>query len=420
MGWQLTRMGRNQLRYLLRMDRLCRDCIQHSDLVLASTREPATSRPDPSPPASAASVPAPAIVRSEAPFEVIQAKGKLWTGCKFTCADKANTLYCSGCDIEHSARAFSKTQTEMASEIRICIGREGVLQLCEHRHIKWADIEAHFLRQQDPESRNQLVATACELTCEHESHCTGPKRTNASMPRLHVSGSSRSRYDINWFWTAHHILNLDANYQMNADQVREAFQEDLRTVAGVMLTGTRNGDALNRAMSCFGKRWCTCFHHGEAKQSPTEESSAQTHCLFKRRALLNGQQHSSNIKSNTCYRRYRAEHIHVEPCKDSCVDHSEKRKACFSVKYSRSMGGTWMFMPQLPSLSNREGPLRPAVPPHEWLHALEPTSYELNDDTETVGEVWPVCRDMTCGNHYASYQTTHCTRSTAFPKKSWR
>lgn len=425
--WHLTRHADrdwDRLRYLLRMDRLCRDCIQHSDLVLASTGYPGTSRPDPSPRVDVLPVSTPRINTPSAPLEVIQTTNKTWNGCKFACPNESNRLHCSGCATQHSVRAFSKAQTEKSDGSRICIGREGVLRLCEHQHIKWSDIEAHFLRQHNPDNRSQLVPITCQLMCEHERRSTGNKHAPkyGFRPRLTVSGNSNMQYDIDWSWTIHHTLTLDTNGQLDKDEVRAMFEVDFRGVAGTIFTGTRNGDALKRAMSCFPASSCTCLNHTGVQQPP-KDSEGYFQCLFEDCPPSQaGKKHASVLEYDSFAHGMLAERIEIDRCLGyfPWSDKGQTKRPCLTIRYSRKIGGRLGAKPELPYLAGLAH-LDPIIPPHEWLHALDPTSYELNDNTTTVGNVWPVCRDISCGNHYARYQTTHCgDRRPSSAPRDWR
>jgi hypothetical protein len=65
-----------------------------------------------------------------------------------------------------------------------------------------------------------------------------------------------------------------------------------------------------------------------------------------------------------------------------------------------------------------------AEPSHNWLHALDPDSYELGDDDDdddiattssstlqVIGNAWPNCKDASCRNYYKRYQTDNCSPS---------
>ncbi|KAK0742107.1 hypothetical protein B0T21DRAFT_433802 [Apiosordaria backusii] len=390
---QLTLIDdRNQLRYLLRMDRLCATCLQYSDLGLVSScpLKPLSST----------------VPVSDSPntvaLQVVSTNNKPLDGCKFTCGDTTKTLFCSGCGREHSTRAFSKSQNGLGDDERVCIGREGLLRLCEHRYIQWSDVEDHFLQQQNPKNRNRLVPTACEMICEHPDHHRYGIHdlAEAYMPRLKVEGSSTGNYKITRSWTTHHVLPINKNGRLDPQILRSRFQEDLQNAASAIISGTSTSAALNRAMSCFSNPSCTCLI--DADNTSRTPSKTCHDCQ-------SSTDHSSHNPVKINPRESRSEMIHVRPCSQS-ESLLKTQQICLTVTYSRVLGGMSHCAKGLKALGQGKGSSAPIIPPHEWYHALDPNSYELGDDCEAVGKVWPVCHEVNCGNYYGTYQVTHCSR----------
>ncbi|KAK4173365.1 hypothetical protein QBC36DRAFT_360122 [Triangularia setosa] len=120
--------------------------------------------------------------------------------------------------------------------------------------------------------------------------------------------------------------------------------------------------------------------------------------------------HTSVTDINTKSHGTRSQRIEVSPCKRSRSRHGSGRQPCLVTKYSRVLGEQLLMGAQLQALGKSNGYLKPITPPHECLHAIDPCSYELNDDPEAIGNVWPVCHDVTCGNYYATSQLTHYSK----------
>ncbi|KAK4205122.1 hypothetical protein QBC40DRAFT_249514 [Triangularia verruculosa] len=369
--------GWNRSGYLLRMDRLCQVCIQHSNLTLEFAGQASSGVPKVLPPASADTT---LVVRPSPPLDVVSSR-KLWDGCKFTSTKPTNRLYCSGCRHTHSSRAFSPSQKEADKTNRVCIGREGLLRLCDHRYVKWADIEAHFLRQHDPSSRGGLTSTSCELICEHSSHHTQPGHYEEfCVPRL--------KFDLR--------------------DLRAMFAKDFSHAAGAIIAGAKNGDALNKALSCFVKSSCNCIASGDGAGDSRGSGGGYFECLGVERPRERGHEYSIDFNTHQ-HGSPRSERIVVSLCTNYRFQLLSVKNPCITVTYTRVLGkGLCAWVESLPVLGDTKV-ASSITPPHDWLHALDTDSYELDDDAAVVGKVWPVCKDISCGNYYGTYQTTHCS-----------
>lgn len=85
-------------------------------------------------------------------------------------------MHCSGCQMDHPRYLFSAEQRRTPSRIRICIGHEGYVRLCDHKTVTWAQIMA-VLKQ--PEPLRQLFRLRRDYfsnrfstfaICQHWSH----------------------------------------------------------------------------------------------------------------------------------------------------------------------------------------------------------------------------------------------------------
>src|SRR5512140_1183769 len=78
-------------------------------------------------------------------------------------------LHCSGCDEDHAAGYFSRTQQYQPAATRLCIGRQGFIRLCEHKTVHWNDVE-QFLLGNDL-SRESLIIKCTEFECNRTLTC---------------------------------------------------------------------------------------------------------------------------------------------------------------------------------------------------------------------------------------------------------
>ncbi|KAK0735705.1 hypothetical protein B0T21DRAFT_384489 [Apiosordaria backusii] len=264
--WSICRTvgAQNMTRHLLRKDLLCNTCLSRSDLRMTRTGEVVSRHP----------------------------RGRsLWNGCKFGGPKVMGIgpLYCSGCAVIHHHRHFSATQRKTKGSERVCIAREGVLRLCEHQQIRWADIERHLV---DDHS-------------EKENHMD--------------SSSNDHRQDDN-------SRKLPPGYETCLPLQLNEVKNENHSVHGVYLTKS------------------------------ARPADSNWRCLI------------------TNY--YRVISVGMGTWRDR-LRHGSDKKARI-------------------------------IPPHEWLHAVDPDSYQLDDDTSKFGNMWPICKDPSCRNYYRTFQSGIC------------
>ncbi|TLS26469.1 hypothetical protein PpBr36_04980 [Pyricularia pennisetigena] len=91
----------------------------------------------------------------------------LTTSCRFQ-QDKI----AERCGVDHRSWLFSAAQRRMSSELRVCIGHQGYMRLCDHKTAAWAEIMAKTgLLDSATHDRVHIVETM--LACKHWSHDTG-------------------------------------------------------------------------------------------------------------------------------------------------------------------------------------------------------------------------------------------------------
>ncbi|KAK4671148.1 hypothetical protein QC764_602930 [Podospora pseudoanserina] len=152
-----TRGAQDAIRYCLRKDLLCKTCLPRNDLRMTRNGRVVPRHPS----------------------------GKrLWDRCKFEShhVKGIGPLYCSGCDTLHHHRMVSTAEREVKGNQRICIMRTGVVRICKHRVVSWADIETHEidLLTKEPQMvgswfevdvfREAKAATVQLIACEDPEH----------------------------------------------------------------------------------------------------------------------------------------------------------------------------------------------------------------------------------------------------------
>ncbi|KAK0666670.1 hypothetical protein QBC41DRAFT_230021 [Cercophora samala] len=245
----------NAIRYCLRKDLLCKTCLPRNDLRL--TRDGRV---------------VPRYTHGK----------RLWDYCKFEShhVKGIGPLYCSGCDAIHHHRMFSAAEREVKGSQRVCIMRTGVVWLCKHRAISWADIEPHAID----------------------------------------------------------LLSKEP--------------ENVRVPCGQETQGIMGGHIDVPIMTC---------------EYPEHKGSFSGKCTMVFDPYLNPWEDISYLSISS-------------QDKDDWV--------CISL--DNGLGAQLVRY-------GRDGKAR-LNPPHDWLHAMDPDSYQLDDDTRRFGNIWPVCKDSSCLN----------------------
>ncbi|KAK4199678.1 hypothetical protein QBC40DRAFT_175764 [Triangularia verruculosa] len=263
--------AKNMVKYFLRQDLLCARCLPRSDLRMTRAGEVVPRHPYDKP---------------------------IWSGCKFEGhrVKGIGPLYCSGCDTIHPHRSFSATERQKKGSERLCIGREGKLRLCEHKTVKWIDIEQHVVDLHSSGIRRDEPRAVPIITCDHPQHRT-----------------------------------------------------------------------------CLSGSYSVIKKHSE--------TISNYHVLTLKKCGLPAA--------------------------------TDPNRRCLITQYSQDtiLGSVG----QIRRRFGKDGKAR-IKPPHEWLHSLDPDSYQLDDDTRKFGNIWPNCKDTSCWMHYHTYQTDCCIDLKGLPK----
>ena len=79
---------------------------------------------------------------------------------------RSREWHCQGCGEAHPTPLFSATQRHLPDSMRRCIGREGVVKICDHMSLSWKDVELWF----DMELDSEVTEEDARVVCRHESH----------------------------------------------------------------------------------------------------------------------------------------------------------------------------------------------------------------------------------------------------------
>lgn len=343
-------------------------------------------------------------------------------------------IYCAGCNTHHTRNAFSHTQRRRNSENRICIGREGRLQLCEHVSISWADIEAHLAMS----SREKDVFKALadfHIVCKHPSHNFACKSTSRLAPsevscndhtrpcaRLQVDRYSPMRHATSiWLvlcwkpYSSSKILTAPENGQIEATRLRELYDEYGKNAARFIVPGPSQNPTPE--MLCFDPDRCShiLYRNGKSPQASLNDRLCNPHPLSRNGPITRteiglDEDHQDPSRFTGLgwtdhyveFKESRGQSgIYVYECDEKHNDQDSTR--CLMTSYRRTILLSYIDI-RNPTARN---------PGHQWFHAIDQDSYP---SIQAEGGVWskvrayfddktisrPRCRDVACRNYYQS------------------
>lgn len=346
----------------------------------------------------------------------------------------ARYVYCSGCKLSHPTMAFSPTQQQQRSGRRICIAREGVLRVCDHLSLTWAEVEERINNVRKPTRDNQWdryinALEGIEWVCTHESHnfpCRvghpriGPIALSAwlepTFPRVKirvdqeggpvVAVRARLTLDISW---CPHSGRLQWPFQKGIRQLETdaAGMRELAVFLGqagarVMLPEQKDGYMPD--MLCFDPDTCSCLRYEGGV------SAGQDHAQCLQRPVK-----SAHIRG--LYQRETRHHHTFDQNKDdkssvevfACDDPYKGPRAvskCIATCYKRSiLAGEFSSIEVLTWRADLE-----LAPTHEWFHAVDRDSYERPLNVPRAAKrtsLRPQCNDAKCSRYVGKAGTCH-------------
>lgn len=329
-------------------------------------------------------------------------------------------VYCSGCELYHPTMAFSPTQQQVSSGQRICIGREGVLRVCDHLSLTWAKVEARLNGVPKPnsfEEWGQFVQSLEEIewVCTHESHnfpCKVDGREPDSsphpqpgptFPRVQVRIDNRegrlgsgtcARIMLKMTWSPHSgrlqwpLKKGVGQLETDAVGMRDMAACWRQAGGRFLLPEVKEGSLPE--MLCYNADRCACLHY-EGGLYQKKRGCGQ--------GARNGTRHHYELGNHND-----KSHVEIKQCDDP---HDGGRvKDCVVTCYRRSI-----YVGEFAQASvyvARAGIQR--GPTHEWFHAVDVGSYELGRDVPRARRrtsVRPRCESASCSRHSGRTGTCH-------------
>ena len=307
--------------------------------------------------------------------------------CGFFESGLSRLPHCHPCGTHHDIRAFSHPRMDY----RICLGRQGLVQLCEHVHISWANIEGHISKWRKQRLGNWQAEDweACfndfSIECQDPSHntrCTADEAPTWPRARLQTHGDYRHRALLILEWKPHSGLDfftLTASGQAPAAELRKLFYSYRQGAGGVLFPSCYSSPLPE--MACFDTTQCRCLSYEVGNSQALTPGDPLEHENFFNELFPSGDSHfysRSSPSQNVCVRKHWPRGASVSVC---LVTIYERRVSLFHMRDDVKIN-----------------------PSHDWFHAMDPATYTRPD----WGTDPPLCKDATCMNYYRRPRLLRC------------
>lgn len=298
--------------------------------------------------------------------------------CRFQSEENV-LLHCAPCNDRHDHHAFPLADHPLHGPG--CLGRWDAVQLCEHAHVSWGDVEGHMRRWRERTCEGRDWQRAClgdfNVECRHPSHdvrCTDEEPHTWPRARLVIGGLYEDMIFLTLEWKPHSGLGKftrTPDGQSLPSELRSLFRQYRKTAGGILLRSYAS-DSLPE-MACYAPDDCSCLLYDPGSSSKTWFPAGRTRfASFFRDDIPFGcfghhrhQRHRSltyiqQVQMTKQWPRGREDSICV-------VTNCETRVRVFDKAGVR-------------------GKLNPS---HEWLHAMDPDTYPRPEQ----GLGMPLCED---------------------------
>ncbi|PVI08513.1 hypothetical protein DM02DRAFT_722736 [Periconia macrospinosa] len=339
--------------------------------------------------------------------------------CKFEAPIIVNTpckprLKCYGCYDQHDIYEFSLEEKMAKKHTRVCLGRQGTVQLCEHVQIPWARIETHIKTfwYQEHHSDWQTWLDEFKIECKHSSHdtrCTPSEAPTWPQARLGLS-SLRSRIILSLEWEPHcrlDMLTLTKSKRISAVELKLMFENLRRQGPADILCPPYHSGTLQE-MICFHQSSFTRpllyykMNDEEDKESgeyeEDEENTSPVPSSSFPSPLTLSWSHSDRVDGN---RKELAIHSHILEEANGTGIFQQGLK----VSYRRDV--------MICKMEDVRYPRKSIGPSHHWLHAMDARTYPHPQ------HVRPLCTNESCINYSQRPKPFHdCPRPPSEPDRN--
>ncbi|PVI05300.1 hypothetical protein DM02DRAFT_668502 [Periconia macrospinosa] len=294
--------------------------------------------------------------------------------------------YCSACNCLHDSQQFSSYNQKPDSNLRVCLGHEGAVYLCEHVQITWSSIKAHISTwQQSQQARTgdwQAWLRSFKVECQdpsHDTRCTPAEAPTWPRARLCTSNLKPDIIVLNLEWEPHiriDAITLTANGKIPASELRGVFKK-FREVGPVdTLCPSHRPDHFPELACSSSQTPLGAVIHFETGEC---DITAQKLPPLPGISWQLDQRHG---------RGHNGKNLTIQPHYLKNAVSTGLPSQCLIVSYEKDVMICQTRALVIPSTK--------LVPTDHWLHAMDTRSYPHPQ----ASHIRPQCRDEGCVNYY--------------------
>ena len=378
----------------------------------------------------------------------------------------STAVWCTGCREPHNPMAYSVAQR--TSERPICAAREVFVRLCEHKVIRWGQIEEILRNHLGPmvlkgnEKRALRIyrySQSGEMVIDQCNECldlgpcslssatgtdakTGVLRGPRAVLKYNCDEKAIPSY-LELEWRVHKMLQVHKDGRLDSLELRSMFDtyRNSSPVRWIAPDGLQGSLSLPE-MRCFDPAVCDCvLYNGdldnrttflEKARQMTAKSSSEVDPRQLWRSPFPGR-HSvqlsqdGHVSTGPCPAQIRQWEITLTTGKPA----PPVMAACFETTYSCAIPLQRFSNPpySFSRIGLPQGLFNPSQP---WYHAIDPDSYSIGSDHEQPASsstkdsdddnlkdtavsapkkkpsLWPSCREPGCKNNHETKRRTEC------------
>ncbi|XPS75593.1 hypothetical protein M3J07_007667 [Ascochyta lentis] len=316
---------------------------------------------------------------------------QLLDDCKFQQTSRRLSLrsrvHCNACDSLHDVFQFPQ-QPFWYQPKQICLGQQGMVQLCAHVSITWAKVKAHIddWRQNQSGGDWQACLDSFRIECydpSHDTRCTVLVAQTWPRARLATSIRNPDIVVLNLEWKPHSrisTLALTADGRIPAPELRALFQK-LRSCgpADTLYPRSHPGALPEMAFFCPSSHTSRLVHYNTGDEDAIRHSPASL--LSPRLPSALSWNHRHGVGRNGAKLNIT---LHCPSDAVSTVISSQ----CLVISYEKDI-----MICKTTALTD---PSDKIIPTDHWLHAMDTDSYPHPQGSS----VRPQCKDLDCVNYY--------------------
>jgi hypothetical protein len=346
-------------------------------------------------------------------------------------------LRCSACNADHPACLFSSRHRQIKASIRVCIGHQGNLRLCEHRTVSWSMVvsEAEIWRRARTPTSEWLSSShgfSSLMTCMSDSHkrLCGPEPGLVDRFLTLVGDDPDQEYmDKHWWccpfrptirlgfraglgvrtalvvkrlWSGHMPLTRRRDGCYDAQELNDGLKQMYRVQGHYTCPQIKPGPVAGERL-CDPTR-CNCVYYAGLEETrwPRPPVKREGEAVCREHGVL------GLGPPGIAHKHQRKEVLGNPGIKGQCYYESSSGippfQGCHDLHYADILGCEVESNCVVVSYSScvvillDESDRHVGAMDANWYQALDPDSYGLTEDVEGFGVYW--CKDRGCKNYY--------------------